>query len=102
GLRGGTVLEVGVFFASRRRHTRFKCDWSSDVCCSDLCASATATLVWGVMDSLSRMLPSLKRRANSSLLSRPDRATPPLPAYVVEIGRASCRDRRSIRVVVVW
>src|SRR2546430_2946499 len=24
------------FFASRRRHTRFDCDWSSDVCSSDL------------------------------------------------------------------
>src|SRR5260370_18043226 len=24
------------FFSSRRRHTRFKCDWSSDVCSSDL------------------------------------------------------------------
>src|SRR6185369_2003382 len=24
--------------SSRRRHTRFKCDWSSDVCSSDLCA----------------------------------------------------------------
>src|SRR5260370_34472310 len=23
-------------FSSRRRHTRFKCDWSSDVCSSDL------------------------------------------------------------------
>src|SRR2546427_2365996 len=27
---------VGVFFSSRRRHTRFDCDWSSDVCSSDL------------------------------------------------------------------
>src|SRR6201986_5582804 len=27
-----------VFFSSRRRHTRFKCDWSSDVCSSDLTA----------------------------------------------------------------
>src|SRR5260370_7443747 len=26
------------FFSSRRRHTRFKCDWSSDVCSSDLVA----------------------------------------------------------------
>src|SRR5260370_1287006 len=26
------------FFSSRRRHTRFKCDWSSDVCSSDLTA----------------------------------------------------------------
>src|SRR2546430_5500659 len=27
---------VCVFFSSRRRHTRFDCDWSSDVCSSDL------------------------------------------------------------------
>src|SRR2546430_4166718 len=26
---------VIVFFSSRRRHTRFDCDWSSDVCSSD-------------------------------------------------------------------
>src|SRR5690242_21243208 len=25
------------FFSSRRRHTRLTCDWSSDVCSSDLC-----------------------------------------------------------------
>src|SRR2546430_5928036 len=29
-----------VFFSSRRRHTRFDCDWSSDVCSSDLIAVA--------------------------------------------------------------
>src|SRR2546430_3603691 len=29
------VLRV-FFFSSRRRHTRFDCDWSSDVCSSDL------------------------------------------------------------------
>src|SRR2546430_10642869 len=28
------------FFSSRRRHTRFDCDWSSDVCSSDLYAHA--------------------------------------------------------------
>src|SRR4030066_1384544 len=28
------------FFSSRRRHTKFKCDWSSDVCSSDLDDSA--------------------------------------------------------------
>src|SRR5260370_23097656 len=26
---------ITFFFSSRRRHTRFKCDWSSDVCSSD-------------------------------------------------------------------
>src|SRR3989338_1987576 len=30
----------GVFFASRRRNTRWNCDWSSDVCSSDLDGSA--------------------------------------------------------------
>src|SRR5260370_31459256 len=29
-------LFLFFFFSSRRRHTRFKCDWSSDVCSSDL------------------------------------------------------------------
>src|SRR5689334_23789032 len=28
--------EVMFFFSSRRRHTRWNCDWSSDVCSSDL------------------------------------------------------------------
>src|SRR2546430_11178297 len=30
------------FFSSRRRHTRFDCDWSSDVCSSDLLAHGLA------------------------------------------------------------
>src|SRR5699024_11668218 len=29
-------LVYGIFYASRRRHTRSKRDWSSDVCSSDL------------------------------------------------------------------
>src|SRR2546430_9415943 len=31
-----TNSELIFFFSSRRRHTRFDCDWSSDVCSSDL------------------------------------------------------------------
>src|SRR5256886_7763814 len=34
--RGSLDHGVFVFFSSRRRHTRFDCDWSSDVCSSDL------------------------------------------------------------------
>src|SRR2546430_13416736 len=30
------ILLFFFFFSSRRRHTRFDCDWSSDVCSSDL------------------------------------------------------------------
>src|SRR5205085_4853969 len=39
--RAGSVEHVDLsarlrfFFSSRRRHTRFDCDWSSDVCSSD-------------------------------------------------------------------
>src|SRR5207237_5967338 len=79
------VFNLGFFFfSSRRRHTRFKCDWSSDVCSSDL------------------------RRSSSP------RSTSPLPLCLFcvtafkpsgrwsrlqdsfahsEIGRASCRER---------
>src|SRR2546430_5435835 len=35
GVEAGQVERV-FFFSSRRRHTRFDCDWSSDVCSSDL------------------------------------------------------------------
>src|SRR5256886_9736407 len=32
------------FFSSRRRHTRFDCDWSSDVCSSDLATGMSRSL----------------------------------------------------------
>src|SRR5256886_11045218 len=35
------VFDVFFFFSSRRRHTRFDCDWSSDVCSSDLWHDST-------------------------------------------------------------
>src|SRR5437868_1293951 len=37
----GQLLSRSFFFSSRRRHTRSKRDWSSDVCSSDLCATAS-------------------------------------------------------------
>src|SRR5689334_24158848 len=33
------------FFSSRRRHTRWNCDWSSDVCSSDLAPAAPEILI---------------------------------------------------------
>src|SRR2546430_7453589 len=35
-LRKANNIYIFFFFSSRRRHTRFDCDWSSDVCSSDL------------------------------------------------------------------
>src|SRR5690606_34051646 len=50
------VDQPAFFLSSRRRHTRFSRDWSSDVCSSDL-AAAVALLTWiipaGKYDSLS-------------------------------------------------
>src|SRR5688572_31097578 len=38
------VVLLFFFFSSRRRHTRFDCDWSSDVCSSDLFLSLPLAL----------------------------------------------------------
>src|SRR5256885_13083113 len=47
-------MPMCFFFSSRRRHTRLQGDWSSDVCSSDLQASAVDVvyLVVGKMTSL--------------------------------------------------
>src|SRR5437762_8764068 len=43
----GCLFCVFFFFSSRRRHTRYIGDWSSDVCSSDLIRDAsTAGLLW--------------------------------------------------------
>src|SRR2546430_3618471 len=43
-MHGGFTL-CFFFFSSRRRHTRFDCDWSSDVCSSDLMTSLRVLLL---------------------------------------------------------
>src|SRR2546430_3820425 len=85
------------FFSSRRRHTRFDCDWSSDVCSSDL-ASITST---GESISGVAKKPVKDSSGTSSTkfqTQRPSFATDDLEAMlqqhdVVKIGRASCRER---------
>src|SRR5207237_6896057 len=41
---GFIICFVFFFFSSRRRHTRFKCDWSSDVCSSDLPSASVSSI----------------------------------------------------------
>src|SRR5690606_39431680 len=43
GLAVDLVFVVFFFFSSRRRHTRFSRDWSSDVCSSDLAAAPSSS-----------------------------------------------------------
>src|SRR5205085_7854107 len=56
------------FFSSRRRHTRFDCDWSSDVCSSDLNPHASV-IVSLVKIALANQTPTAIRR-NASQRSR--------------------------------
>src|SRR2546430_6157975 len=56
------------FFSSRRRHTRFDCDWSSDVCSSDLARSdnpeerfARREMRKRMADSIRQLAPELRR-----------------------------------------
>src|SRR2546430_11892756 len=43
------MLVLVFFFSSRRRHTRFDCDWSSDVCSSDLAVVQPELVVVGAV-----------------------------------------------------
>src|SRR5439155_15203066 len=49
GTRKKSPLRSGAFFfSSRRRHTRWPRDWSSDVCSSDLVWLHVPCALWGV------------------------------------------------------
>src|SRR5690606_40789176 len=102
------------FFSSRRRHTRFARDWSSDVCSSDLVAPATADLLarlaHGHADDLVTTLclattapltvcPAMNHRM---WLHPATQANIGLLRERGEIGRASCRERVEVPMDVCW
>src|SRR5699024_11575196 len=93
---------VGVLlFSSRRRHTRSKRDWSSDVCSSDLPADV---VVYGDIHHA-----YVRAEHDGTLVNVGSVGNPldePVPSYAIlegdpdgeagspfEIGRASCRGR---------
>src|SRR2546430_10551885 len=85
------------FFSSRRRHTRFDCDWSSDVCSSDL--------AWRSRDR--QVVADVRRLGNQMnvVVTGCARLIEMVPAIarnfgnlgaalcLDQIGRASCRER---------
>src|SRR5207249_7843330 len=91
------------FFSSRRRHTRSKRDWSSDVCSSDLSEGPNGRCTWGIADTPRSTVARLAAGATRptrygeplvglvglTMWARP----PPVNAAPLEIGRASCRER---------
>src|SRR3712207_8358210 len=93
---GGAARACGFFFSSRRRHTRYWRDWSSDVCSSDL-TPARRDRRGGA-----RRLDLFDQRVDAvvgerrGLLQRVG-ARREIAVLVVgvglQIGRASCRER---------
>src|SRR6266480_6869309 len=49
------------FFSSRRRHTRLTCDWSSDVCSSDLERELVLDVGHAMCDSAARRAAEAER-----------------------------------------
>src|SRR5690606_41009146 len=89
------------FFSSRRRHTRFSRDWSSDVCSSDLRAGCRSTTLRGLERCLEPFEPALQQRPRAAEVEAHE-AGPAERGAVgeteavrlePEIGRASCRER---------
>src|SRR5690242_21287765 len=94
------------FFSSRRRHTRLTCDWSSDVCSSDLAelqprAPGEVGQQGLVGRGVERLLVALELRthaAEGALHEHRIAVGVRLPA-LDQIGRASCREGGEIGVV---
>src|SRR3712207_9574006 len=83
------------FFSSRRRHTRYWRDWSSDVCSSDLAAELAGRRA--ELDRARVCLATLARRAGRYAEARALlRTVLETTAEREEIGRASCRERVEI------
>src|SRR5258707_9219357 len=92
------VLLPTFFFSSRRRHTRYWRDWSSDVCSSDL---SLPSQEGNCRDASAFLFPSWEGSGMGRILSGPPRETLgsgtarkcAFPSGVGKIGRASCRER---------
>src|SRR6266571_1105499 len=72
------------FFSSRRRHTRLTCDWSSDVCPSDLGGGVT----WAGANDLVRQLSADFGWPTITAYGRNDAVPNDDPLYVGPLGRA--------------
>src|SRR5260370_13276577 len=94
------MISFCFFFSSRRRHTRFKCDWSSDVCSSDLARLPSQEAGFRAGQA------GLAERNRSGCGQGGERLARPIEdrnrdARRDQIGRASCRERGEISVVAV-
>src|SRR5690606_40664667 len=98
------------FFSSRRRHTRFSRDWSSDVCSSDLKPRPALDRLYRLrLRALSDLCRDDRGNARDGGLlpgrgrdpCDPGRCHHPHREAHEEIGRASCREREYMSAVTV-
>src|SRR5688572_32726930 len=93
------AVALEFFFSSRRRHTRFDCDWSSDVCSSDLAFeqewNGIDCTIEEAFDACQSYWDTKNEIANwgrfKNFLDNDSSKKPFLKSN--EIGRASCRER---------
>src|SRR5690606_40522262 len=97
----GWLFIVFFFFSSRRRHTRFSRDWSSDVCSSDLRILQENPSLRGTVFDLPSVVEGAKEAIAAAGLT--DRCGVSGGGFFddPQIGRASCRERVEASVIVV-
>src|SRR6266487_5553301 len=69
------MCDFCFFFSSRRRHTRWTGDWSSDVCSSDLLVTAMVVVRRGVVVSVVALVACLGVPSASAQSVAPPRLT---------------------------
>src|SRR2546430_13282519 len=79
------------FFSSRRRHTRFDCDWSSDVCSSDLGVAGVEVMERGTTLTTMALLAEPPNKSRTAKVTVADAAVIPVPDITPEL-----LDRKSV------
>src|SRR5690625_5593035 len=92
---------IFFFFTSRRRHTRWPRDWSSDVCSSDL--TTDEKKIWDIRQKAGIVFQNPDNQIVATIVEEDvafgpeNQGIPPKEIRKrVEIGRASCREREKI------
>src|SRR5260370_2707070 len=96
------LSRASFFFSSRRRHTRFKCDWSSDVCSSDLNAEEFIDRVHDCgVDPMAAMVSANSLGAQAlSMADQIGSIAPGLEADIIALDGDPLKDITAVRRVV--
>src|SRR5690242_21152974 len=79
------------FFSSRRRHTRLTCDWSSDVCSSDLGTLSAPPVARGAGNAAFAEADAFPDLIAVAVSSRPEQASAKIAAGAAAAARSEER-----------